>query len=244
MARRGFTLIELLVVMAIIAILASVLFPVLAQARAKARQSQCMSNLRQIAIAAQLYLQDYDERFFPAYYIGQGGQTQPNNYGYFFWPWLLCPYTQAFNLFWCPDEPPSNCRELSHPYFGYVFGRFPAWGYHQVLFSPGIDVYNPTEYPFQPIALGKVARPAEIVLFVESITLATSGQGSTCTGYQQLGYAMVYPPQYWQGEPPLRPMSYGHCWHRHFQRFATTAFTDGHIKPMTLGELRKTSYWE
>jgi len=239
MRYRAFTLIELLVVIAIIALLAAILLPVFAQARAKARQSQCLSNLRQVTMVAQLYLQDYDERFFPAYYIGQGGQTEPNNYGYFFWPWLLLPYTKAFSLFWCPDEPPSNCRELSHPYFGYVFGRFPARGYHQLFFSPGIDPYNPTEYPFEGISLSQVACPAEIVLFVESIALVTSGQGNICTGYTRLGYATVYPPNYWTGEPPLNPMSYGHCWRRHFGWFAITACVDGHEKPMTLAALRK-----
>jgi prepilin-type N-terminal cleavage/methylation domain-containing protein/prepilin-type processing-associated H-X9-DG protein len=62
MTRRGFTLIELLVVIAIIAILAAILFPVFAKAREKARQSSCSSNLKQIALAAMQYAQDYDER--------------------------------------------------------------------------------------------------------------------------------------------------------------------------------------
>jgi prepilin-type N-terminal cleavage/methylation domain-containing protein len=63
---RGFTLIELLVVIAIIAILAAILFPVFAQAREKARQTQCLSNARQLALAVQSYLQDHEEAFLPS----------------------------------------------------------------------------------------------------------------------------------------------------------------------------------
>jgi prepilin-type N-terminal cleavage/methylation domain-containing protein/prepilin-type processing-associated H-X9-DG protein len=62
--RRGFTLIELLVVIAIIGILAAMLFPVFARARESARKIQCLSNVKNIAMAIQMYLTDYD-RFFP-----------------------------------------------------------------------------------------------------------------------------------------------------------------------------------
>ena len=59
--KHGFTLIELLVVIAIIAILAAILFPVFARAREAARKATCLSNLKQITLAAIMYAQDYDE---------------------------------------------------------------------------------------------------------------------------------------------------------------------------------------
>jgi len=64
--RRGFTLIELLVVISIIAILASILFPVFAQAREKARAAACLSNQKQIGMAFSMYSQDFDEVYPPA----------------------------------------------------------------------------------------------------------------------------------------------------------------------------------
>ncbi len=64
--RKGFTLIELLVVIAIIAILAAILFPVFSKAREKARQTNCLSNQRQIALAVTMYAQDNNETLPPA----------------------------------------------------------------------------------------------------------------------------------------------------------------------------------
>src|SRR5713101_6996390 len=61
--KAAFTLIELLVAIAIIALLAAILFPVFARAREKARQAACLSNLKQIAAAVLMYIQDNDETF-------------------------------------------------------------------------------------------------------------------------------------------------------------------------------------
>lgn len=80
--RAGFTLIELLVVIAIIAILAAILFPVFAQAREKARQTACLSNLKQIGTAFQMYAQDYDEGM-PAWdeHLGEGARASETGSG-------------------------------------------------------------------------------------------------------------------------------------------------------------------
>jgi prepilin-type N-terminal cleavage/methylation domain-containing protein len=68
--RRGFTLIELLVTISIIAILASLLLPALARAKAAGKRAVCTSNVRQLAVAMQMYLHDYDDYFPTANEVG------------------------------------------------------------------------------------------------------------------------------------------------------------------------------
>jgi prepilin-type N-terminal cleavage/methylation domain-containing protein/prepilin-type processing-associated H-X9-DG protein len=89
--RRGFTLIELLVVIAIIAILAAILFPVFAKAREKARQTACLSNMKEIALAGLMYSQDYDEVLCG------------NQYGGYGYVKLLDPYIKNAQIWTCPS---------------------------------------------------------------------------------------------------------------------------------------------
>ena len=103
--KRGFTLIELLVVIAIIAILASILFPVFSKAREKARQATCISQVRQIATAIQLYAQDNS-----AQYPGIDGGS---------WVSKLTNYLgNASELFQCPSDTTGDRNQVSYAIAG------------------------------------------------------------------------------------------------------------------------------
>jgi prepilin-type N-terminal cleavage/methylation domain-containing protein/prepilin-type processing-associated H-X9-DG protein len=132
-AQKGFTLIELLVVIAIIAILAAILFPVFAKARDKARQTACLSNLKQIGLATLQYQQDFDEKFYPhrfncdangnftltgaaaaecnAYKDETGATLSSASHlaggaeERYSWMYILQPYTKSFKVFVCPSNP-------------------------------------------------------------------------------------------------------------------------------------------
>lgn len=106
--RRGFTLIELLVAIAIIAILAAILFPVFAQAREKGRATSCLSNTRQIGLAYMQYIDAYDE-FFPPHVTERtapaGTPDTPEARAPFSYRTKLEPFLKNQNVFKCPSAP-------------------------------------------------------------------------------------------------------------------------------------------
>lgn len=120
--KKGFTLIELLVVIAIIGILAAMVFPVFARARESARKAVCLSNVKNIALAIQMYLGDYNDTGFPNehrqevldYFNGSpgGGDWDPaegdcyNAYRanpFLRWPVILDEYTRNRDVWRCPS---------------------------------------------------------------------------------------------------------------------------------------------
>lgn len=127
--RAGFTLIELLVVIAIIAILAAILFPVFAQAREKARQTSCLSNEKQIGLAARMYMEDFDGALYhhheqyvlddgtqvatlPATVDGCKGGGSGNSNAEKPWAIFFQPYIKSRQLMFCPSDPAPRSQHL------------------------------------------------------------------------------------------------------------------------------------
>ncbi|HEY3267002.1 MAG TPA: prepilin-type N-terminal cleavage/methylation domain-containing protein [Armatimonadota bacterium] len=156
--RRGFTLIELLVVIAIIAILASILFPVFAKARARATQTACLSNEKQIGIALISYAQDYDDTF-PSNRLKNATGSWAN--GDRTWKDALDPYIKSKDVWVCPAN-----KHAYDPYNatgkpGDETGRFArSYAYNAEIFHVNDD--------FLAVGMSKFKSPSDTILFTES----------------------------------------------------------------------------
>jgi prepilin-type N-terminal cleavage/methylation domain-containing protein len=126
--RRAFTLIELLVVMAIIAIIAALLFPVFAQARDKARQASCLSNLHQIGLAIRMYMQDNDGACFLHHPFEADVRANGNaieRAREMPWTVLLYPYVRNHSVYFCPSDPVGHPKTQAKDLAAYEQSELP-----------------------------------------------------------------------------------------------------------------------
>jgi prepilin-type N-terminal cleavage/methylation domain-containing protein len=182
--RSAFTLIELLVVIAIIAMLAAILFPVFAQAKASAKATSCVSNVKQIALAALMYPTDYDDTLVIAqsWYATDpidGQQFTKDGIPFNTWRSLLYPYTKntqiytdptAQNIFQSPGL--STDPSLNALFYGNL-------GINHMGMAP--MYYNTATGNQSPIGLSatSVSQPANTVYFTE---MYSNGVDNTING--------------------------------------------------------------
>ncbi len=188
MRRSGFTLIELLVVIAIIAILAAILFPVFARAREKARQSSCLSNMKQLATASLMYFQDYDEH---TWLSGTGHFGNWESAGVnCSWYRSMEPYVKNEQVFVCP----SDAGEGDSAVWSDSWNETPG---------DGSGVYPPTEFALSygnnhtksNRKMAMIAYPAETGMLFEC-TAMLSYESSTWEPRSNIRGAVRHNDQY------------------------------------------------
>jgi prepilin-type N-terminal cleavage/methylation domain-containing protein/prepilin-type processing-associated H-X9-DG protein len=246
--RKGFTLIELLIVIAIIAIIAAILYPTFAQAREKARQAACFSNLHQIGLASQMYTQDYDEYFLWNQGDHLSGETisglilaatgqriecvdHPGT------PWVvvLDPYVKGREVFRCP----------SFRGYSIVWSPDPSWRSIQQIDGLGYSI-NDLELmdPCRPHPTAWLRHPpAEVALFADAGSQTGASVWLVSTAVYPLSTKSYAPDgnAYWgwdqYGHPVPDPSMEPLTRKRHLDGF-NFAFADGHAKclrPTQLG---------
>lgn len=256
-ASKGFTLIELLVVIAIIAILAAILFPVFAQAKAAAKAIACMSNMHQLGLASMMYLNDYDDMWYPCLtqsdlpqpgfapqrsWIGYDNNNAPEANGEYgnddlpavnpIQPGLIDVYLKNQGIKRCPALPPTWQT-------GYAVNGFtealPSDYYSTNPEAKGQE-FGPTNKLEVMQGSMLVALPAsDSEVEQPSVTLAMWEHEATvplCDFLQQYD---------WFGSPPNLDVTREHF---HFLHGAgcNTLWADGHSRKMQYGQLRRPMF--
>jgi len=193
--RSAFTLIELLVVIGIIAVIAAILFPVFAGIRERGRQTQCLSNERQLGMAILQYASDNSETLFVAgeYARGLG------------WAGKCYPYVKSVGVFRCPNDPTTDVPAgAAFSVNGQAMSAV-SYGFNSNLAGEQVPALA-NVHPIPSVALRQVTAPAATVLLFEvsgNVVALTdprgedqSAYGNTVQGAAQGGAAGVTTSDY------------------------------------------------
>jgi prepilin-type processing-associated H-X9-DG protein/prepilin-type N-terminal cleavage/methylation domain-containing protein len=197
--QQGFTLIELSSVILIIMLLAAILFPVFAQARAKAQQANCLSNIKQLGLAHMMYWEDYDGMTVTSWSFGFPGEFS----------WYVQPYLKNYAVLHCPSFPTSAEAYGRYCNPNYLPGNVDnptgeemMWGYgyntgHQWINDTGLTRNAPYHLsgtytvdfsgrsvtvryrtvPLLGIPVSAIAAPANVVMLGDSSDTVVAGLG-------------------------------------------------------------------
>lgn len=254
--RCGFTLIELLVVIAIIALMIGILLPALGQARASARATGNMANLRSLGQAMQMYLNDYDT--LPPFRLPEGQVHKGTDRPRARWQWFLADFLgtppfqprneveyQAFlnnddlerwdnPVFHDPSQRVEDFR--THSSGAIQVERNGSYGYNFLYLGnarnegPGGSAAN------YPIRAGWIEQPSLTIVIADALGRQTDWAAHRT---REHSYTLDAPrldtartrAQTFGGRPSVSP---GQA--RHLGR-VTVSFLDGHARPMTLEEM-------
>ena len=250
--RNAFTLIELLVVIAIIAILAAILFPVFAKAREKARQTTCLSNLKQLGLGIIQYEQDYDE-WIP---IGEESDVStpaltgcPANssvwltYDITTWMDIITPYIKSTDVYVCPSQT-FNGKNIYDGGGGQAWGASPlhSYGYNSQVMG-FLQMQDPAVHGATYAICGgggyfatgaqmiaKVTSPATTIMLMDGSISPANGQPNRLALSSPWGAV-------WNGDGTLNQAStanwiYGSYPTWRHSGFSDTLYADGHAKAL------------
>ncbi len=249
--------------MAILAVLAALLFPVFRSAIEAAKRTACLSNFRQIGAAINIYASDYDDTVPPVNYKSVEVATAENDRS---WVQTLLPYVGSFQVFICPSD---SGRHSMPSFADGSAGGDPAvkyysaslrsnLGYNYLYFSPLFELDENDWRPF-PIKFSRVANPSGTLMFIDSVwdrteegfpygggswavtppcryAASEKGNFDTFDFIPGIRSYFGFDPVGWQPSSSASWLIYGGAWPWHNKRF-NMMFADGRAKSVALPEL-------
>jgi len=249
---RGFTLIELLVVIAIIGIIAAILFPAFAQAREKARQTTCVSNLKQQGLAMMQYLSDNDSTF-PGANIKDSDpscpfscQWIPGNVGWNFpatsteeldpngWANTIYPYIKSQAVYLCPTASANKWivswdNAPNQPFTSYTYNGDLSYTSETVVVQPSKTVLEWSGMLDYGLSHRAIANPI-LMCLDQNQSCSYQPADPTCSTNGGCDFFFLW------GQPPFKIWVHG--------QGDNFLFCDGHVKWNSMHGDPKLDPWE